>query len=119
MLRRAIGPGLGSSFCATVFGRGNESCPKVGWQQAYGRRAAPEGIYGAHLWLKMPISRNHGEPPLPEDAYYMLGHDGQTVAVIPSLDLVIVRMGLARKREVWKPAKVLAPIVEAFSRHGE
>lgn len=111
---------LGLLFLRDGVWQGERVLPE-GWVAASLRptRAAPEGIYGAHLWLKMPISRNHGEPPLPEDAYYMLGHDGQIVAVIPSLDLVIVRMGLARKREVWKPAKVLAPIVEAFSRHGE
>jgi CubicO group peptidase (beta-lactamase class C family) len=31
---------------------------------------------------------------MPPDTFYLSGHDGQTVAVMPSLDLVVVRMGL-------------------------
>lgn len=32
-------------------------------------------------------------PELPEDTYYASGHDGQKVIVVPSEDLVVVRMG--------------------------
>ncbi|UOE44169.1 serine hydrolase domain-containing protein [Agromyces larvae] len=32
-------------------------------------------------------------PELPEDTYYAAGHDGQKVLVVPSEDLVVVRMG--------------------------
>ena len=51
---------------------------------------------------------------MPEDAYYFLGHDEQTVAIIPSRDLVIVRLGLTRKDGDWEDARDLAPIVQAF-----
>jgi hypothetical protein len=80
---------------------------------------APDARYGAQVWLKLdqgPASDSPdlGEPPFPEDAYYMLGHDGQTVAIVPSRDLVIVRLGLTRNEGAWAPASVLAPIVNAF-----
>jgi CubicO group peptidase (beta-lactamase class C family) len=80
---------------------------------------APDARYGAQVWLKLdqgPASNSQdlGEPPFPEDAYYMLGHDGQTVAIVPSRDLVIVRLGLTRPADAWDPASVLAPIVNAF-----
>ncbi|HSB58760.1 MAG TPA: serine hydrolase, partial [Methyloceanibacter sp.] len=82
-------------------------------------REASNERYGAQVWLKLdqgPASNlpDLGEPPFPEDAYYMLGHDGQTVAIVPSRDLVIVRLGLTRDDCSWDPAHLLAPIVNAF-----
>jgi CubicO group peptidase (beta-lactamase class C family) len=75
---------------------------------------APDGSYGAHMWLKLPESDALGEPPMPEDAYYFLGHEEQIVAIVPSRDLVIVRLGLTQKGGAWDHARALAPIVEAF-----
>lgn len=49
-----------------------------------------KGRYGAHFWL------NAGGyyPDAPRDLYSANGFQGQVVFIIPSLDLVIVRMGL-------------------------
>jgi CubicO group peptidase (beta-lactamase class C family) len=79
---------------------------------------SPKGEYGAQMWLKLPDSAHGGEPPMPDDAYYMLGHDGQIVAVVPSRDLVIVRLGLTREGGDWDSARDLAPIVAAFPASG-
>ena len=76
--------------------------------------SAPDQLYGLHLWLKLPDRPGLGEPPLPKDSFYMLGHDGQIVAMVPSRDLVIVRMGLARKDGSWRPELILGSIVAAF-----
>jgi hypothetical protein len=38
---------------------------------------------------------------MPEDTYYMLGYDEQVVAVVPSRDLVIVRLGITREEGAW------------------
>jgi CubicO group peptidase (beta-lactamase class C family) len=63
--------------------------------------AAAQGQYGGQFWL------NAGEPNdasdrsfknCPTDMYMASGHNGQFVAVIPSKDLVIVRLG-------WSNAK--------------
>jgi CubicO group peptidase (beta-lactamase class C family) len=75
---------------------------------------APDASYGAHMWLKLPLSEGHGEPPMPDDAFYFLGHDEQIIAVIPSRDLVVVRLGLTRTGGDWDHARDLAPIVAAF-----
>jgi len=75
---------------------------------------APEGDYGAHVWLKLPDSKDYGEPPMPDDTYYFLGYDEQIVAVVPSRELVIVRLGLTPKGGAWDHARDLAPIVHAF-----
>jgi CubicO group peptidase (beta-lactamase class C family) len=77
-------------------------------------KGAPDASYGAHMWLKLPLSERHGEPPMPNDAFYFLGHDEQIIAVIPSRDLVIVRLGLTRKGGDWDHARDLVPIVTAF-----
>ncbi len=60
--------------------------------------AAPEGCYGAHWWLnagapEAPAARMW--PTLPRDTYAARGHSGQYVVVVPSAELVVVRLGLA------------------------
>lgn len=49
------------------------------------------GRYGAQFWL------NAGGyfPDVPKDMFYCSGFQGQMVAIFPSMDLVIVRMGLS------------------------
>ncbi|PZO30046.1 MAG: serine hydrolase [Flavobacteriaceae bacterium] len=53
------------------------------------------GNYGAQFWL------NAGGrfPNAPKDMYYASGYQGQMVAIFPSHDLVIVRMGLKEDPE--------------------
>jgi CubicO group peptidase (beta-lactamase class C family) len=75
---------------------------------------SPNDEYGAQVWLKLPLSPGLGEPPMPEDGFYMLGYDGQVVAVVPSRDLVIVRLGLTQRGGNWEPARDLSPLVYAF-----
>jgi len=45
-------------------------------------------IYGAFFWINGDRTF-----PVPRDAYYMAGAGGQTTLIIPSHDLVVVRMG--------------------------
>jgi CubicO group peptidase (beta-lactamase class C family) len=76
-------------------------------------KVAPDQNYGAHMWLNLPQSDGFGEPPMPKDAYYFLGHEEQIAAIVPSRDLVIVRLGLTREGGTWDHARDLAPIVQA------
>lgn len=48
-----------------------------------------DGLYGGHFWL----NAGGALPDVPKDLYYCGGFQGQRVFIIPSLDLVIVRMG--------------------------
>jgi len=45
-------------------------------------------IYGGFFWIN-----GDGRFPVPRDAYYMAGAGGQTTLIIPSHDLVVVRLG--------------------------
>jgi CubicO group peptidase (beta-lactamase class C family) len=45
-------------------------------------------IYGGLFWIN-----GDGARPMPKDAYMMLGAGGQSTTIIPSHDLVIVRLG--------------------------
>ena len=58
--------------------------------------AAPLNQYGAQFWLNAGEPGASGArlmPHLPSDAVFMLGHNQQVVAMIPSRRAVIVRMG--------------------------
>jgi len=110
---------LGLLFLHDGVWRGERLLPE-GWV-AYTltpTKAAPDESYGAQMWLKLPESEGYGEPPMPDDGFYFLGHDQQIIAVMPSRELVIVRLGLTQAGGDWDHARDLAPIVQAFSPSG-
>jgi CubicO group peptidase (beta-lactamase class C family) len=51
--------------------------------------AGSEGVYGAMFWL----NKSKELPDVPDDMYYCDGFLGQRVFILPSQDLVVVRMG--------------------------
>jgi CubicO group peptidase (beta-lactamase class C family) len=53
-------------------------------------------------------------PDIPDDAFWGSGHWGQRVFVIPSLDLVVVRLGDDRKKEFFDDNDFLKFIVESL-----
>ena len=80
--------------------------------------AAPEGEYAAHWWLKLRSNRGAGAraPRLPPDAYHAAGHGGQYVTVVPSRDVVIVRLGHAVDRDAWDQDAFAARVLDALAR---
>jgi CubicO group peptidase (beta-lactamase class C family) len=50
---------------------------------------------------------------LPADTFWMEGHDGQTVAIIPSKQLVVVRMGLTPAKLGYRPQRLVGKIVNS------
>jgi CubicO group peptidase (beta-lactamase class C family) len=56
-------------------------------------------IYGGFFWIN-----GTGELPVPKDAYYMAGAGGQTTLIIPSHDLVVVRLGHFKGSRDGEPA---------------
>ncbi len=61
-------------------------------------------------WLVGPGDKPNASFGAPADTYWLQGHDGQTVAIAPSRDLVVVRMGLTPSRLGYRPQKLLAAI---------
>jgi len=78
---------------------------------------SPNGRYGAHWWLKLSKELG-GETAaarrLPADAFHALGHEGQCLTVIPSLSLVIVRLGLSIDITAWDHAAFLDDLIKAL-----
>ena len=94
-----------------------------------GKRILPEGYvdfvrtpatadgataYGAHWWLSLPNKAGTLKDG-PYDSFEATGFQGQLIAVIPSKDLVIVRLGLMTDEKGWDTLGAwLQPIVNAF-----
>jgi CubicO group peptidase (beta-lactamase class C family) len=68
------------------------------------------GLYGAHFWLNSGKRR----PDVPADMYAMEGYQGQMVFIIPSKDLVVVRMGLTEE-PIIDFNKMLKEIIESIN----
>jgi len=76
-----------------------------GWVD-YSRTPAPapnNGVYGAHLWINGAPKEGQfeGLPGLPASAFWMAGNAGQFVVMVPTRDLVIVRLG-EMQTATWK-----------------
>ncbi|UUV06209.1 serine hydrolase [Ruegeria sp. YS9] len=72
--------------------------------------AASGGEYAkGHLWLKSP-----GDLPPFEDAVWLQGHDGQSIGVFPSRDMVVVRMGLTPSRLGYSSLPLAKALIAAF-----
>ena len=72
----------------------------------------PNGKYGAHFWLNVGGVRYAG---LPEDLFECSGHDGQKVTVIPSRNLVVVRVGYTPDSTVWSQETFLTGILDGIA----
>ena len=74
--------------------------------------------YARQMWLHGPEGGIEGKDPeaafdLPADAVWMRGHDGQTITIMPSLDLIVLRMGLTPSKLKYQPQG----LVDAVARH--
>jgi CubicO group peptidase (beta-lactamase class C family) len=80
-------------------------------------RQSPEGIYGAHWWLGLQPEVGGGTAAaarLPSDAFFAIGHEGQTLTVIPSRRLVVVRLGLSIYIDAWNHAAFVSALLDAL-----
>lgn len=80
--------------------------------------ATPDGVsYGYQLWLNRSSPAGSGlrwMPWLPEDAFACRGHESQFVVVIPSRDLVVVRLGRARGSSNEQHIRFIERVLEAL-----
>jgi CubicO group peptidase (beta-lactamase class C family) len=70
---------------------------------------ASGGEYGSYFWLNLS-----GEyPDAPKDTYTCEGHDGQFIIIIPSKDIVMVRLGFSNP-DAFDLNLMMKNILEAF-----
>jgi CubicO group peptidase (beta-lactamase class C family) len=77
----------------------NERILPEGWVEysTTPAQGAKKGEYGAQFWLNAGAPNNKADrnfPAVPEDMFYLSGYEGQDVFVIPSKNLVVVKLGL-------------------------
>lgn len=77
----------------------NERILPEGWVEysTTPAKGAKKGEYGAQFWLNAGnpndvVDRNF--PDVPKDMYYLSGFEGQDVFIVPSKNLVVVKLGL-------------------------
>ncbi|MEO5755220.1 MAG: serine hydrolase [Mesorhizobium sp.] len=97
---------------------GNQVLPAgfVAWMR---EPAAASKVYGkGQLWIEGPGDEDSPgagvSAGLPKDTYWMEGHDGQTVAVIPSEQLIVVRLGLTPAKLGYRPQTMVNALVKAL-----
>ncbi|TGQ55625.1 class C beta-lactamase-related serine hydrolase [Mesorhizobium sp. M1C.F.Ca.ET.193.01.1.1] len=84
------------------------------------REPAPASkVYGkGQVWIEGPGDEENpgagAAAGLPQDTYLMEGHDGQTVTIIPSEQLVVVRLGLTPAKLGYQPKTMVAALVKAL-----
>lgn len=94
-----------------------------GWVD-YMRTPTPQSEladFGAHVWLKVPRGvggAGAAAAALPADAFHLSGHEAQVVSVVPSRELVVVRLGLSRLPRTWDHAEFLTRVLQAFPSLG-
>lgn len=64
-------------------------------------------------WINSMPDGSLVEPTLPADAYWATGHDGQRLFVVPSEDLVVVRMGFTPEADT-RAVRLAADVVAAL-----
>jgi len=78
---------------------------------------ASNGVYGkGEVWLEGPQDKkgDGAASGVPEGTYWLQGHDGQTVAIVPSRHMVVVRMGLTPAWLHYRPQKLVAALAKVM-----
>jgi CubicO group peptidase (beta-lactamase class C family) len=94
---------------------GGKALLPSGWTQMMTTpTAASKGAYGkGHVWLD-DVDDNGAPTGLPKGTFRFSGHDGQSVTVVPSERLIIVRLGLTPSRLGWEPQPMTKSILAAL-----
>ncbi len=66
----------------------------------------------AQAWLTGPDGSRSEANGLPADVFWAQGHDGQTMAIVPSQNLVVVRLGLTPRKLGYRPQELLKAVID-------
>ena len=88
--------------------KGEQILPK-GWA-AYSGRETPhsDGVYAAQFWI------GYRKDGMPQDLYYADGFEGQRVLIVPSKNLVVVRLGCTPNAENFDDVRFFREIIAEF-----
>ena len=81
--------------------------------------AASHGEYGhgfVWLWGSDPVIEGQNPDPafgIPPDTFYLSGHDGQSIAVIRSRQIAVIRLGLTPYADRYSPQRLIQAVLEA------
>lgn len=94
----------------------NQRLLPEGWVAYTTTRAPAEtlGVYGAHFWLSTPAEYRGPAVSLPAGIYHAAGHEAQFVTIVPSHDVVIVRLGKTRYPSAWQHDRFVAGVLAAL-----
>ena len=82
--------------------------------------AASHGQYGQGMvWLWGSDGETRGQNPdaafaIPPDTFWLEGHDGQFIAIVPSREVVVVRFGLTPRLLRYRPQPLVKALLGAL-----
>jgi CubicO group peptidase (beta-lactamase class C family) len=93
---------------------GQRLLPEGFVQTMHSPSASSRGEYAqGQIWLRGTLgAKSDADFKLPADTYWMSGHDGQTISVVPSQKLILVRLGLTPKGLGYQPQALLAALLQ-------
>ena len=112
---------IGMLYLQDGYWQGEQILPS-GWVKYSTTPNSNEPRYAAHFWLQPPFSFTspHRSSSLwPQDAYLASGYQGQLLTVIPSHNLVVVRLGLAQRLHSWDHEQFIEQVIQAVRPIGE
>ncbi len=83
-------------------------------------KAAPRDYTDGQMWLQGPRAGTpEGQNPdagfqLPADTVWMNGYDGQAIALVPSRQLAVVRLGLTPAKLLHRPQRLVEALLRAL-----
>lgn len=94
--------------CALVMGLSDGFGIEKGWVR-YSATETPRsgGYYAAHFWV------DHTDKSFPQDALMALGFEAQSITIVPSKELVVVRLGCTPKDD-FDRSRLVKDIVAAI-----
>lgn len=102
--------------CWQTNGQWMRLLPK-GWVTYSSTPSETANFYGAHFWRGVPNSftdkKRSQDSDWPKDVCLAAGYQGQFITMIPSRELVVVRLGLSQRRNSWNHISFISHLLNS------